>query len=129
MKITLERKCHADSDDSTCHDHRGYINRHHLRPDRGGSRSDSSTSATNRPHPRNSHWSTRRGTRQLCVPAERGAKWGERAVKPAERKQLAWKAIKSLGIMPFCGLFSLHKKIAQNGRLSPEAASGTAGRT
>ena len=32
-------------------------------------------------------------------------------------------------VAPFCGLFSLHKKIAQNGRLSPEAASGTAGRT
>ena len=32
-------------------------------------------------------------------------------------------------VVPFCGLFSLHKKIAQNGRLSPEAASGTAGRT
>lgn len=32
-------------------------------------------------------------------------------------------------VAPFCGLFSLHEKIAQNGRLSPEAASGTAGRT
>ena len=32
-------------------------------------------------------------------------------------------------VAPFCGLFSLHKKIAQNGRLSLEAASGTAGRT
>lgn len=52
-----------------------------------------------------------------------------RAVKPAEkRKQLVWKAIKPR-LAPFCGLFSLHKKIAQNGRLSPEAASGTAGRT
>lgn len=49
-------------------------------------------------------------------------------MKPAERKQLAWKAIKPR-LAPFCGLFSLHEKIAQNGRLSPEAASGTAGRT
>ena len=39
------------------------------------------------------------------------------AVKPAERKQLVWKAIKPR-LVPFCGLFSLHKKIAQNGRLS-----------
>lgn len=50
-----------------------------------------------------------------------------RAVEPAG-KQLAWKVIKPR-LAPFCGLFSLHKKIAQNGRLSPEAASGTAGRT
>ena len=87
-------KCHADSDDSTCHadsdstchDHRGYINRHHLRPDRGGSRSDSSTSATNRPYPRNSHRSAGRVLRWTRVPAECGAKWEKRAaIKPAEK--------------------------------------------
>ena len=50
-----------------------------------------------------------------------------RAVKPAEKtaRLEGYKA----SVAPFCGLFSLHKKIAQNGRLSLEAASGTAGRT
>ena len=47
--------------------------------------------------------------------------------KPAEKtaRLEGYKA----SVAPFCGLFSLHKKIAQNGRLSLEAASGTAGRT
>ena len=58
---------------------------------------------------------------------ERERRERSRAVKPAEKtaRLEGYKA----SVAPFCGLFSLHKKIAQNGRLSPEAASGTAGRT
>ena len=47
----------------------------------------------------------------------------------ARRKETACLEGYKASVAPFCGLFSLHKKIAQNGRLSPEAASGTAGRT
>lgn len=47
----------------------------------------------------------------------------------ARRKETARLEGYKASVAPFCGLFSLHKKIAQNGRLSPEAASGTAGRT
>ena len=55
-----------------------------------------------------------------------GKKKGQ--LKPAGRKTACLEGYKA-SVAPFCGLFSLHKKIAQNGRLSPEAASGTAGRT
>ena len=49
--------------------------------------------------------------------------------RKARRKETACLEGYKASVAPFCGLFSLYKKIAQNGRLSPEAASGTAGRT
>ena len=54
---------------------------------------------------------------------------GEERGCKARRKETARLEGYKASVAPFCGLFSLHKKIAQNGRLSLEAASGTAGRT
>ena len=129
MKIPLERKCHEKNLDRTHHDYHGYRDHHRSRPGRGGSRSFDLLRARSRDTPHSTYWSAGRCLLWARILDERDRERRERAraVKPAEKtaRLEGYKA----SVAPFCGLFSLHKKIAQNGRLSPEAASGTAGRT